>query len=64
MFTKQELTVIAYGLEDHIVVLNGSIHNLEGYTDVMNCHLRRAHEQARDETRILLNKVQELETDA
>lgn len=62
-FTEQELAVIAYGLEDHIVLLNKNIQALGDMFDsslalISLEELRNAHMQARTETRVLLAKVE------
>lgn len=60
-FTEQELAVISYGLEDHIVSLNRNINYIDELpyplTRVTN-ELRKAHMQARTETKVLLAKVE------
>lgn len=64
-FTEQELTIIAYGLEDHISELTNVILSLDdtGYSGEDGgflLHLRTAHDEARNETRALLAKVGEM----
>ncbi len=64
-FTEQELAVIAYGLEDHVAQLTKDILALNdvvcvGHPGDLVFDLRRTHERARTETRVLLAKVEGL----
>lgn len=66
-FTEQELTIIAYGLEDHIVLLNENIQALGEMLDSTTPEtvpvldeLRNMHMQARTETKVLLAKVTDI----
>lgn len=66
-FTEQELTIIAYGLEDHIVLLNENIQALGEMLDSTTPEtvpvldeLRNMHMQARTETKALLDKVTDI----
>jgi hypothetical protein len=64
-FTEQELAVISYGLEDHITELTRNLQAIDdvarnGLGNDLVGDLRRAHTQARNETRALLAKVEEL----
>jgi len=66
-FTEQELTIIAYGLEDHIVLLNENIQALGEMLDSTTPEtvpvldeLCKGVMQARTETKALLDKVTDI----
>lgn len=64
-FTEQELTIIAYRLEDHISELTNDILSIDatvygGPDGDLLLWLRTAHDEARNKTRALLAKVEEM----
>jgi hypothetical protein len=64
-FSKQELTIIAYGLQYHIFELNDAIKTLAELGPMIGSErMQCAHEEALAETNRLLAKVDKLKKKA